>query len=145
MGKQQSRLGGWAVLSVALAVGVLSGCSRSGANGEMTASDSAEAKPTESETAEVDAVEPGDPSAAVVTPETTAPLRTDSAAVAVALPRPPQIGSGHFNGHRESVVMRFSPIRALSVSSDGKYVGVVRRVSQNGDLLQVWDVAAEKK
>ncbi|WLD12873.1 WD40 repeat domain-containing protein [Planctellipticum variicoloris] len=38
--------------------------------------------------------------------------------------------------------MRFSPMRALRVSSDGTYVGVVRRVNQNGDLLQVWDVAA---
>lgn len=142
MGMQQSRLGGWAVLSVALAVGVLSGCSRSGADRETTASDSAAAKPSESETAELDAVEPARTSAAVVTLEETAPLRTDSAVVAATPPGPPQIGSGHFNGHRESVVMRFSPMRALRVSSDGTYVGVVRRVNQNGDLLQVWDVAA---
>ncbi len=142
VGMQQSRLGGWAVLSVALAVGVLSSCSRSEENGEMTASDSAEEKLSESGMAEVDAVEPGESSAAVVTPATTTPHRTDLAVAAAALPGPPQIGSGHFNGHRESVVMRFSPIRALSVSSDGLFVGVVRRVNQNGDLLQVWDVDA---
>lgn len=52
------------------------------------------------------------------------------------------IGSGHYNGHHETVVFRVPPIRLLAVSPEGHYVAVVRQVSRHGGLLQMWDVPA---
>jgi WD40 repeat protein len=55
---------------------------------------------------------------------------------------PMAIGSGNFNGHRETVVMRSAGLRLLQVSPDGQFVATVRQVNRTGALLQIREVSS---
>jgi WD40 repeat protein len=130
------------VLSISLTACILSGC-----NGSSTD----EGSPTDLTENVVEPAslpsEAGSPTGSDVTTGAPDPLPPEEGKPVIKVAHEAtslQIGPGHFNGKREAVVYSSPGVRSLLVSPGGQFAAVGRPISEEGFLLQVWDIPAGK-